>query len=115
MAPSTWSLLSAMSPTFDGPARAIRCAAALRDALRADHVEIHAGLHTGEIELRWGDVLDIGVHIAWRVAAMAGPGEILISRTVTDLVAGSGIAFEDRGEHELRGVLGHWRLFAVAA
>ena len=100
--------------TFDGPARAIRCAAALRDDLRSDHVDIRAGLHTGEIELRVGDVLGIGVHIASRVAAMAGPGEILVSRTVTDLVAGSGIAFEDRGEHDLKGVPGTWRLFAVA-
>ena len=100
--------------TFDGPARAIRCAAALRDDLRSDHVDIRAGLHTGEIELRVGDVLGIGVHIASRVAAMAGPGEILVSRTVTDLVAGSGIAFEDRGERDLKGVPGTWRLFAVA-
>jgi class 3 adenylate cyclase len=99
--------------TFDGPARAIRCAAALRDALKADNVDIRAGLHTGEIELRSGDVLGIGVHIASRVAAMAGPGEILVSRTVTDLVAGSGITFQDRGEHKLKGVPDPWRLFAV--
>ena len=101
--------------TFDGPARAIRCATALQEALRSNHVDIRAGLHTGEIELRVGDVLGIGVHIASRVAAMARPGEILVSRTVTDLVVGSGIAFEDRGEHELKGVPGAWRLFAVEA
>lgn len=100
--------------TFDGPARAIRCATALRDALRDDDLDIRAGLHTGEIERRVGDVLGIGVHIASRVAAMAGPGEILVSRTVTDLVAGSGINFEDRGDHELKGVPGTWRLFTVA-
>ena len=85
-----------------------------RDDLRSDHVDIRAGLHTGEIELLVGDVLGIGVHIAYRVVAIAGPGEVLVSRTVTDLVAGSGIAFEDRGEHDLKGVPGTWRLFAVA-
>lgn len=99
--------------TFDGPGRAIRCALALRDALRPVSIEIRAGLHSGEIELRGEDVGGIAVHIAARVAGAAGVGEVLVSRTVCDLVAGSGIEFEDRGEHELKGVPGTWRLFAV--
>ena len=99
--------------TFDGPARAIRCATALRDALHADHVDIRAGLHTGEIELRREDVLGIGVHIASRVESLAEPNEVLVSKTVTDLVAGSGIRFADRGTFDLKGVPGTWQLFAV--
>jgi class 3 adenylate cyclase len=99
--------------TFDGPARAIRCAIALGQALRPLQVEIRAGLHTGEIELRGGDVGGIGVHIASRVESLAAPGEVLVSRTVTDLVAGSGIEFVDRGTHSLKGVPGRWQLFAV--
>jgi class 3 adenylate cyclase/pimeloyl-ACP methyl ester carboxylesterase len=99
--------------TFDGPARAIRCATALRDVLRADDVDIRAGLHTGEIELRDGDVLGIGVHIASRVESLAARNEVLVSKTVTDLVAGSGIGFGDRGTHDLKGVPGRWQLFAV--
>jgi class 3 adenylate cyclase/pimeloyl-ACP methyl ester carboxylesterase len=98
---------------FDGPARAIRYAAAVRDALRSLDVEIRSGIHTGEVELRGDDVAGIAVHIAARVEAQARPGEILVSRTVADLVAGSGLEFEDRGEHELKGVPGRWRLFAV--
>jgi class 3 adenylate cyclase len=92
--------------TFEGPGRAVRCACALRDAVRPLGVEIRAGLHSGEIELRGDDVAGMAVHIAARVSARAGAGEVLVSRTVTDLVAGSGIEFEDRGEHELKGSRG---------
>jgi class 3 adenylate cyclase len=99
--------------TFDGPGRAIRCALALIEAVRGLGVEIRVGLHTGECELRGANVGGIAVHIGARVAAQAGPSEVLVSRTVTDLVAGSGIDFDDRGEHVLKGVPGEWRLFAV--
>jgi class 3 adenylate cyclase len=98
--------------TFDGPGRAIRCAFAVRDALRPLGIEIRAGLHTGEVELRGDDIGGVGVHIAARVLERAGPGELLASSAVPLLVAGSGIAFEDRGEHDLKGV-GALRLFAV--
>ena len=102
--------------TFDGPARAIRCARAIVEAVRPLGIEVRAGLHTGEIELMDGDdVGGIAVHTGARVAAEAGPGEVLVSSTVKDLVAGSGIAFEDRGVRVLRGVPGEWRLFAVAS
>jgi pimeloyl-ACP methyl ester carboxylesterase len=102
--------------TFDGPARAIHCATEIRDGARAQFgLEIRSGLHTGEIELIGNDVGGIAVHIGARVGATAGPGEVLVSRTVKDLVVGSGIGFEDRGERELRGVPGTWQLFAVAA
>jgi pimeloyl-ACP methyl ester carboxylesterase len=100
--------------TFDGPARAIEGAAAIRAAIADLGLQIRAGLHTGECELMGEDVGGIAVHIGARVAATADPGEIRVSRTVADLVAGSGIAFEDRGEHELKGVPGSWRLLAVA-
>jgi class 3 adenylate cyclase len=101
--------------TFDGPARAIRCAAAIRDAARAQFgLEVRSGLHTGEIEVIGNDVGGIAVHIGARVGAIAGPGEVLVSGTVKDLVVGSGIAFEDRGERELKGVPGEWRLWSVA-
>jgi class 3 adenylate cyclase len=99
--------------TFDGPGRAIQCACAIRDAVRALGIEVRAGLHTGEIELRGEDVAGVAVHIGARVAACAGPGEVLVSGAVPPLVAGSGIAFEDRGERELKGVPGTWRLYAV--
>jgi class 3 adenylate cyclase len=99
--------------TFDGPARAIRCAAAIRDAVRGVGLEVRAGLHTGEVEMSDGDIAGIAVHLAARVAAAAQPGEVLVSRTVVDLVAGSGIEFDDRGEHELKGVPGTWRLFTA--
>ena len=99
---------------FDGPGRAIHCARAVRDELRSVGIEIRAGLHSGEVELRGADVGGIAVHIGARVAGAADTGEVLVSRTVCDLVAGSGIEFEDRGEHELKGVPGCWRLFAVA-
>lgn len=99
--------------TFDGPGRAIRCANALREALRPLGIEIRAGLHTGEVELIGNDVGGIGVHVAARVLEHAAPGELLVSHAVPVLVTGSDIAFEDRGEHALKGVPGEWRLFAV--
>jgi class 3 adenylate cyclase len=99
--------------TFDGPGRAIRCALALRGALRPLHLEIRAGLHTGEVEIREADIAGIGVHIAARVLDHALPGELLVSAAVPMLVAGSGIAFEDRGEYQLKGISELWRLFAV--
>ena len=101
--------------TFDGPARAIRCACAIRDGVRPLGIEIRAGLHTGECELMDDDVGGITVHIGARVAASAGPGEVVVSSTVKDLVAGSGLRFVDRGAHGLHGVPGDWRLFAVEA
>ncbi len=99
--------------TFDGPARAVHAAGAIRDAVRPLGLEIRAGVHTGEVELSGGDVTGIAVHTGARVAALAGPSEVLVSSTVKDLVAGSGIEFEERGEHELKGVPGTWRLYAV--
>ena len=99
--------------TFDGPARAIRCACAIRDGVRSLGIEIRAGLHTGECELMGDDVGGIAVHIGARVAASAAPSEVLVSQTVKDLVAGSGLRFVDRGVHGLHGVPGEWRLFAV--
>ncbi len=99
--------------TFDGPARAIRCAVAIRDAVRGIDLEVRAGLHTGEIELQGNDIAGIAVHIGARVSALAGQGEILVSRTVVDLVTGSGLQFVDRGSHELKGVPGEWQLFSV--
>jgi class 3 adenylate cyclase len=99
--------------TFDGPGRAVGCATSLREELRGIDMEIRAGLHSGEVELRDGDVGGIAVHIAARVLAAAGPGEVLVSRTVRDLVTGSDTALEDRGAHRLKGVEGTWQLFAV--
>ena len=99
--------------TFDGPARGIRCARAVVDDLGPLGVDLRAGLHTGECEAMNGDLGGVAVHIGARVAAKAQPGEVLVSSTVKDLVAGSEIAFQDRGEHELKGVPGRWRLFAV--
>ena len=101
--------------TFDGPGRAITCACAIRDAVRGLGLEVRAGLHTGEIERRGDNVSGVGVHIAARVASLAGPGEVLVSSTVKDLVVGSGIAFEDRGSHALKGVADEWRLLSVLA
>jgi pimeloyl-ACP methyl ester carboxylesterase len=101
--------------TFDGPARAVRCASATRDALRGVGIDIRAGLHTGECELMGERVGGIAVHIGARVAAAAAPGEILVSSTVKDLVAGSGLRFVDRGVHTLKGLPDAWRLYAVAA
>jgi class 3 adenylate cyclase/pimeloyl-ACP methyl ester carboxylesterase len=99
--------------TFDGPGRAIRCSCAIRDSAKTIGIDIRAGLHTGEIELVGDDVAGIAVHIGARVLARADGGEVLVSSTVKDLVAGSGINFIDRGEHDLKGVPGAWRLFAV--
>jgi class 3 adenylate cyclase len=99
--------------TFDGPARAIRCASAIRDGLRSLGLEIRVGLHTGEVEMRGGSIMGIGVHIGARIQTSAAPGEILVSRTVVDLVAGSGIEFADRGRHALKGIAGRWQLYAV--
>jgi class 3 adenylate cyclase len=100
---------------FDRPGRGIRCATALRDRLRGTGVEIRAGVHTGEVQLRGDDVGGIAVHFAARVMAVAAPGEVLVSGTVHDLVAGSDYVLEDRGAHALKGIGGEWRLFAVRA
>jgi class 3 adenylate cyclase len=100
--------------TFDGPARAIRCACAITEAVRSLGLEIRAGLHTGEIELVGDDIRGIAVHIGARVTTEAGAGEVLVSSTVKDLVAGSGIRFEDRGLKTLRGVPGQWHLYSAA-
>jgi class 3 adenylate cyclase len=100
--------------TFDGPARAIRCAADLRDELRGMGLQLRAGVHAGEVELRDRDVGGIAVHIAARVMAAAGPGEILASRTVRDLMVGSDLALEDRATQALKGLEGTWQLFALA-
>jgi class 3 adenylate cyclase len=99
--------------TFDGPARAVRCACAIADEVRPLGIQIRAGLHTGECEEIGDDIGGIAVHIGARVAAMAGPSEILVSSTVKDLVAGSGLRFADRGEHALKGIPDAWRIFAV--
>ena len=101
--------------TFDGPARAVSCGWELRDALRPLGIEVRVGLHTGEVEVRGGDIGGLAVHIAARVAAIAEAGEVLVSRIVTDLVAGSGIEFADRGVHQLKGVPGDWQLSAVTS
>ncbi len=98
---------------FDGPARAIQCARTIADTARALGLEIRAGVHTGECELRGGDLAGIAVHTGARVAALASPGEVLVTGTVRDLVAGSGIEFVDRGRHELKGVPGEWQVLAV--
>lgn len=99
--------------TFDGPARAIRCAFAIREGIRELDLDVRAGLHSGECELVDGKAGGIAVHIGARVASVAEPGEVLVSSTVKDLVAGSGIEFEDRGEHQLKGISEAWRLFTV--
>jgi class 3 adenylate cyclase len=100
---------------FDRPGRGIRCATALRDRLRGSGIQIRAGVHTGEVQLRGDDVGGIAVHFAARVMAAAAPGEVLVSGTVHDLVAGSDHVLEDRGAHALKGIAGEWRLFAVRA
>ena len=99
---------------FDGPARAVQAASAIRDALRTLGIEIRAGLHTGECEASDGKIAGIAVSIGARISSLAGPGEVLVSSTVKDLVAGSGLRFEDRGERELKGVPDLWRLFALS-
>ncbi len=98
---------------FDAPARAIRCAVGVRDALRALGVDVRIGLHAGEVELRGGDIGGIAVNIGARVAAAGSPGDVVVSSTVRDLVSGSGIVFAERGEQALKGVPDRWRLFAV--
>jgi len=99
---------------FDGPARAVLAASAIRDSLRTLELEIRAGLHTGECEVSDGKIAGIAVSIGARISSLAAPGEVLVSSTVKDLVAGSGLQFEDRGEHHLKGVPEAWRLFAAA-
>ena len=99
--------------SFDGPARAVQAAAAIRDPLGELGLEIRAGLHTGEFEVSDGKIVGIAVSIGARISSLAGPGEVLVSSTVKDLVAGSGLRFEDRGEHELKGIPDPWRLFAL--
>ncbi|HJP65798.1 MAG TPA: adenylate/guanylate cyclase domain-containing protein [Actinomycetota bacterium] len=102
--------------TFDGPARAVRCARQIVEEVRRLGLAVRAGLHTGEVELKDdGDIAGIAVHIGARIADLAGPGEVLVSSTIPDLVAGSGLAFEDRGRHPLKGVPGEWRVFAVTS
>jgi len=101
--------------TFDGPARGVRCATRIAEDVRRLGIEIRAGLHTGECEVLENDVAGMAVNIGARVSSMAGPGEVLVSRTVKDLVVGSGLEFADRGEHELKGVPGAWQLYEVAA
>ncbi len=101
--------------TFDGPARGVRCARAIVEEVRALGIEVRAGLHTGEVESMMGKVGGLAVHIGARVVALAGPSEVLVSQTVKDLVAGSGLTFEDRGEHELKGVPDRWRLYRVVS
>jgi len=102
-----------MLATFDGPARAIRCGSAIRDAARQIGLDVRVGIHAGEVERRGTELAGIAVHLACRVCETAQPGEVLVSRTVVDLVAGSGTTFDDRGEHELKGIPAAWRLFAV--
>jgi class 3 adenylate cyclase len=99
---------------FDGPARATRCAAAFASSVRDLGIEIRVGVHTGEIEHAGDDIRGLAVHIGARVASNAGPSEVLVSQTVKDLTAGSGLVFEDTGEHELKGVPDLWRLYRVA-
>ena len=101
--------------TFDGPARAVRCATAIRDGLFQQGISVRAGLHTGEIELRGGDVTGLAVHTASRISALADAGEILVSRTVVDLTGGSGITYDPLGDRELRGLPGSWPIFAAHA
>jgi class 3 adenylate cyclase len=101
--------------TFDGPARAVRCAQAIMDAVRDLGIQIRAGVHTGEVEVDGDAVRGIAVHIGARVAGLAGPSEVLVSSTVKDLVAGSGLMFEDAGEHELKGVPDRWHLYRVVS
>jgi class 3 adenylate cyclase len=98
---------------FDGPARAVRCAKAIREEVKGLGLDLRLGIHTGECEVRSDELAGLAVHIAARIAAMAEPGEVFVSGTVRDLVVGSGIEFDDRGEHDLKGVPGSWKLFAV--
>ena len=102
-----------MLATFDGPARAVRCASAIETELRKLGLEMRAGVHAGEIELRGDGVAGMAVHLAARVMGTAGPGEVIVSRTVRDLTIGSGLEFVDRGVHKLKGIPGEWELFAL--
>ena len=97
--------------TFDGPARAIRCAQSVSEEVRDLGLQVRAGLHTGEVELAGDRIRGVAVHIGARLMGLAGPGEVLVSSTVKDLVAGSGIDFEDRGAHALKGIPGQWSLY----
>jgi class 3 adenylate cyclase len=99
---------------FDGPARAVRCAAAIGDGARALGIEVRAGLHCGEVEVRGDDIGGLGVHVAARVMSLAGASEVLVSQTVKDLTIGSGLGFEGRGTHALKGVPGEWALYRLA-
>jgi pimeloyl-ACP methyl ester carboxylesterase len=99
--------------TFDGPARAVRCAISAGEAVRHLGIEVRAGIHTGECELDGPNIRGIAVHTGARIASLAGPGEVLVSQTVKDLVSGSGLAFDDRGVHALKGVPGEWRVYAA--
>jgi class 3 adenylate cyclase len=99
---------------FDGPARAVHAASAIRDALQALEIDVRSGLHTGECEASDGKIAGIAVSIGARISSLAAPGEVLVSSTVKDLVAGSGLHFDDRGEHQLKGIPDAWHLFAVA-
>jgi len=99
--------------TFDGPARAIRCACSIVDAVKDLGLDVRVGLHTGECELADRRISGIAVHTGARVASVAGAGDVLVSHTVKDLVAGSGLRFDDRGSHELKGIPGEWRLYRV--
>jgi class 3 adenylate cyclase len=100
---------------FDTPARAVQCAAAMQRSLRDVDLRVRVGLHTGECDVSDGDVSGIAVHAAARIQAAASPGEILVSQTVRDLTAGSGLVYEDAGDHELKGLTDPWRLFSVRA
>ena len=101
------------SPTFDGPARGIGCARSICEQAQSLGIEVRAGLHSGEVDLRDGDVGGIAVHIGARVSGLAESGEVLVSSTVKDLVVGSDLTFTDRGAHSLKGAPGEWRLYAV--
>jgi class 3 adenylate cyclase len=100
--------------TFDGPARAVRCASAIRDTVRSLNLEVRCGVHTGECELVGNDIAGIAVHTGARVASIAAPGEVLVSQTVRDLVAGSDLVLQERGTYTLKGVPNEWRLFRAA-
>jgi class 3 adenylate cyclase len=101
--------------TFDGPARAVRCAMAIRDTIHDLGIDVRGGVHTGEVQSTDGTVSGMAVNIGARVAGQAGPAEVLVSQTVKDLTAGSGLAFEDAGEHQLKGVPDRWRLYRVTS
>jgi class 3 adenylate cyclase len=100
---------------FDGPARALRCAFAVREAVRRVGIEIRSGIHTGECEMRRDSISGVSVHIAARIAALASPSNVVVSRTVKDLAGGSGISFDDLGDHALKGVPEPWRLYQVVS